>query len=255
MNTKKEIPVESLHRGLQILEYISGSMDDGAMLSEIAEAMGLKRSTVHNLLKTLVSCGFAKNNGEGRYSLGWKVRSISNNQILMRIGSGRMQSIQLELNRLTVDIGENLVLAALINGKREVIARTSSGHTIDVHTSMIEKINDPIWRFETGMILSAYSEPEELDRIISIYGLPDGKSHDELAAMLAKVREDGYSKFPHTDIYAISIPVLDSQGHLLAAIAINQPLFRYTAEREAVMLEKLKRGAEHMALRWNQNEQ
>lgn len=251
MNNKKEIPVESLHRGLQILEYISGFGGEGAMLSEIADAMNLKRTTVHNLLKTLVNSGYAVNNGEGKYSLGWKIDNLSNNRILMGICGGGMPSIQAVLNGITENVGESLVLAALLNGRRKVISRTQSGQLVDIHSSVLEQEYNRFWELETGLVLAAYACPEEQEQLISLNTLPANTSQSKLNGILASIRKAGYCSLPHNDIYASAVPVLDEQGRLLAALGINQPLFRHETSNEPQLLEKLKAGAAKLASIWN----
>ena len=67
--------IQSVERAMLILEMIK-SYKDGARLSELAEASGLSKSTVHGLLDTLVSMGYVTRN-QTRYSLGLRLRLLS----------------------------------------------------------------------------------------------------------------------------------------------------------------------------------
>lgn len=61
--------VQSLSRGLDLLQLI-GSRPEGMWLNDLAEASGLKKTTAHNLLRTLCARGFVANDRLGRYSIG-----------------------------------------------------------------------------------------------------------------------------------------------------------------------------------------
>jgi DNA-binding IclR family transcriptional regulator len=61
--------VHSLLRGLDILKLIS-SRPEGMRLNEITQDTGLKKSTVHNLLRTLAAREFLVKDNLNRFSLG-----------------------------------------------------------------------------------------------------------------------------------------------------------------------------------------
>ena len=61
--------VHSLLRGLDILKLIS-SRPEGMRLNEITQDTGLKKSTVHNLLRTLAAREFLVKDSLNRFSLG-----------------------------------------------------------------------------------------------------------------------------------------------------------------------------------------
>ena len=61
--------VRSLLRGLELVELLA-SHPEGAHLNDLAEATGLKKPTLHNLLRTLCARGFADRDDTGRYIAG-----------------------------------------------------------------------------------------------------------------------------------------------------------------------------------------
>ncbi len=68
--------VQSLSRGLAILDLVARS-ENGMALRDIREAMGLKASTAHNLLRTMVASGYLdKVTGPIRYRLGGAVLDL-----------------------------------------------------------------------------------------------------------------------------------------------------------------------------------
>ena len=61
--------VQSLLRGLDIVELLVAH-PEGMHLNDLAAQAGLKKPTAHNLLRTLVSRGFAARDEAGRYTAG-----------------------------------------------------------------------------------------------------------------------------------------------------------------------------------------
>lgn len=61
--------VRSLLRGLELVELLAAH-SEGTRLNDLAEATGLKKPTVHNLLRTLCARGFAAKDDAGRYVVG-----------------------------------------------------------------------------------------------------------------------------------------------------------------------------------------
>ena len=61
--------VQSLLRGLDLVELLA-ARPEGVHLNDLAEATGLKKPTVHNLLRTLCARNFAARDDSGRYVVG-----------------------------------------------------------------------------------------------------------------------------------------------------------------------------------------
>ena len=71
-----ELPNRTLGRGLAMLELLS-QRPDGLKLYEIADALGLARSTAFNLARTLVELDYAWFDAQtNRYTLGLKMFEV-----------------------------------------------------------------------------------------------------------------------------------------------------------------------------------
>lgn len=75
--------VQSLLRGLDILKHIS-TRPDGMRLNELTVATGLKKPTLHNLLRTLAARGFVFKDNMNRFNIGPALYEISASGTLMR---------------------------------------------------------------------------------------------------------------------------------------------------------------------------
>jgi IclR family acetate operon transcriptional repressor len=244
-------PVEALHRGLQIIEILhSFGGGSGISLMEISRQMGLNRSTVHNLLKTLVMCGYAENVGEGRYRLSGKLRRMAHEQVLNRISRGQARGVLAALAGLSNQVGEALVLTALVNGRRRVLARALGNQTVRVSTELMESDTLCIWRNVTGRVLAAYASADDLVQVFAQNSLPlrnwGGMDNEQaVAAALTAIRAAGHSSEVIGEVFALAVPVLDRRGQLLAAVGIFMPLFRHSSTPQ--LLETLQRGATELA--------
>ena len=241
-SNKKEAPVEALRRGLVLLDHLS-SHPDGLMLAELSGMLSLQRTTVHNLLKTLVYSGYAENDGTGRYRLGWRIRELWRIQRL-----DHCPGLTPLMESLTREIGESLILTQLSDGHRQVLYHTESTQAVQVSTRFVEQAARSIWELETGLVLAAYSRPEVLARIIDVNGMPaDIPSRQKLDTRLEQIRTDGFISLEHAGIFAMAVPILDDDGALLGALGINQPLFRHKDDDNPSIIQYLRRGAQQIA--------
>ena len=245
-----KLPVESLRRGLVLLELLS---EHGTLsLAELSAKVGLKRTTTHNLLKTLVLCGYVTSAGEGRYRLGSRLRRMAAAQLLNRISHGQAQGVLAVLSVLTEQIGEALVLAGLLNGRRRVLARTNPQQAVQVSAAFLEQEAHPIWHTETGLILAAFAPEDALPEIIQANGLPERgcrlpADSSELSAELAAIRANGAVVRMHGEVFAAAVPVLRDDGWLLAALGVHLPTFRRHQAQDDQLLTLLQQGARRLA--------
>ena len=71
--------VQSLLKGLDLLKLVS-LKKGGARLNELALETGIKKPTLHNLLRTLCARGFLVKDDQGRFHVGGTVLEIAENQ-------------------------------------------------------------------------------------------------------------------------------------------------------------------------------
>lgn len=88
--------VQSLLKAIDILRLIAGS-ENGMRLNEIAEAFDMKKTTVHNLIRTLRARGFLEKDSSNRFIPGPAVQELA----LMRTRSYLLTSAGKEMRRLS----------------------------------------------------------------------------------------------------------------------------------------------------------
>lgn len=245
--TAVRTPVEALRKGLSILELVSfAPPGDGLSLGDISLQMGLKRSTAHNLLKTLCLCGYVENIGSGIYRGGWKLHQFSRGLSLSRFQSGLFREV---LRSLALRSGEALVFATLLNGRRRVVARASGGQEIQVDLIQMEPESVNLWSTVTGKILAAYCSAQELPLLCQHYGLPNADSwpgisdQQELLSALQAIRRQGVLGDFTPQVCSAAVPVLGSQQQLLGALGIHFPQYRHQPANDEAMFALLRQGA------------
>jgi DNA-binding IclR family transcriptional regulator len=203
--------VQSIERAAAILQVVAGS---GGRLgvTDIAEAVGLAKTTTHSLLRTLLLVGFVEQDPEtGRYALGAG---------LLRLGH------HLDLNELR---------ARSSNWADALAAR--SGHAVRVATLVGEDVvvvhhvfrpDDSAQVLDVGATLSAGSA---LGIVLGAYRHPHTAHHSAPrpstpVAELAEVRSRGWATARgevEPGMAGIAAPVRGAGGLVVAALGVTGP--------------------------------
>ena len=210
---------------------------------EVAEALGLAKSSAHDLLTSLEQIGMLGKNDEGRYRLGWRLVTLS--ETLLATTELRREARPI-MEELAEQYRETIHLAVLddtkvvyvdkLEGKQAVrVELTSLGTRLYAHCSAL------------GKVLLAYEPEENVKRIIKVEGLPRFTVNTitdagELEQTLAKVRKQGYATDQEEilpDLCCIGAPIHNHTGHVIAAISMSIPAYRFQRSqiefRKAVM--------------------
>jgi len=246
------VPVRSLKKALDILDLIieADLHEVDATLAGLARRMGIPSTTVHNLLNTMVTCGYVRKNGHGRYVQGVKCRQLGR---LNRLEAPAVHdAVQHRLQQLTDETGEGCLLAVLMNGARVVVARVDSTHAIQVSHATIENL--PLYSRATGRALAAYATDEELDQIVARHGMP-GAQWDNIAdraalqSALAKVREEGICTVntPEYGLIGLACPVAGADGKAWGVFGLYAPAFRCSPKTIKAFAGKMRKCAKDLS--------
>jgi DNA-binding IclR family transcriptional regulator len=222
----KEKPVQSVERTLRILELMADKGNPMA-LSEISNQLGLKISTTHRLLKTLIIKGFAEQDPyTGKYQLGIKT---------FRIGNTALYTLDIRsvarpyLKRLTEKYKETANLAILDHGDVVYIDQVESEKMV----KMIARLGSrgPAHSNAVGKVLLAYLSSSELERFfkgkkLEKYTSQTITSPEILKKELEKVKSQGYAvdlEETEEGICCVAAAVWNHLGKVNAAIGISGP--------------------------------
>ena len=226
--------IQAIERAVSILNAFS--MDDHELgVTELADRLGLHKSTVHRFMVNLDAAGLVERNARtGRYRLGLHV---------FELGALVMQQMNLWdealpfLEGLVHDTGETGHLAVLDGGEAIYIERVEARRALRVPSAIGRGY--PAHATNLGKVLLADLSRERVEAIIAERGLAAYTPQTitdpgELEADLELIRRRGYAvdnEEYDEGLRCIGAPVRDHSGHVVAALGIGGPVTRITPER------------------------
>lgn len=232
--------VKSVTRVFDLLELIADAGGE-VTLSELSASAELPLPTIHRLLRTLVTLGYARQLANRRYALGPR---------LVRLGEaanrkfGRIAMPQLK--DLVERLGETSNLATIDGDRVIYVSQAPSPHAMRMFT----EVGRRSYLHSTGVgkaILAQLSDDAVRD-IVSRTGLPRDTEHslgtiDALLADLALTRERGYAiddgeQEIGVRCYAMAVPDMPT----LTAVSVSGPVARVDegfAERAIPVLREV----------------
>jgi DNA-binding IclR family transcriptional regulator len=234
--TKAEAPVGTLERGLSILGFFKTSPE--ATIPDVADALGLSRSTTYRIAERLRELGFLEvNAGTGRWRLGREAVQLGvvalQSTDVMQVAPELLRSLlQMsgEAVNLAVFDADSMVLLYREQGPQSVTISSRLGSHRPMHASSLGKA-----------FLYAMAENERrvlLGRIqLKRY---TGSTLTNLVGLerdLAESRQRGYtidrSEFEAT-LACCAAPVFDHRGQPVASISVSGPAERVSPQFERI---------------------
>ncbi|WP_168121587.1 IclR family transcriptional regulator [Paenibacillus sp. HB172176] len=234
--------VRAVDRALDILLCFTAKTDWA--MTEIAEHVGLHKSTVHRMLATLEEKGFIEREpSTERYHLGLKVWELSAN--LSRTDD--QATIWLpEMVRLRDQLGETVSIYVRDGTDRIRMQAVQSNQPVRRVAPVGVRL--PLFAGASSKVLIAYSEEIVQDSILNSPAWPDYIEEGTYRKQLQEVLKLGYAtSFEEREpgAAALSAPIFDRTGQLAAALSVSGPASRMTMEIMAqyapVMIEAAKR--------------
>ena len=224
---------------LDVIEHIT---DDSKVYraSEIARALGINRTRVFRILKTLENRGYVDYDSDTQgYRLGVKFLHLGEN-VRERLDLRReAETILVELSRKTGDSAHLLIL----RGNRAItIDRRQGENRLQVASPIGQSL--PLYVGASPKILLAYLPTEERERVLQGITLERFTENtiadlDELRKHLDTIRQQGYAvdeEDYEQGVFAIGAPVFDFTGSVIAGITITTPGSRYSIERKQELI-------------------
>lgn len=182
--------VKSVSRVFDLLELIADAGGD-ATISQLAAAAELPLPTIHRLLRTLVSQGYARQLANRRYALGPKLvrlGEVANRQF----GQMAMPQLKSLVNRL----GETANLATIDGDNVVYVSQAPSPHAMRMFTEVGGRAH--LHSTSVGKAILAQLGDDQVRDIIARTGMPHSTERsldtiDALLADLAASRERGYA--------------------------------------------------------------
>lgn len=225
--------VRSVERALDVL--LCFSLERPTLsLTQIAEQVGINKSTIHRLLSTLEAKRFVtRDKMTGMYQLGFR---------FLELASIMLQDIDINrwalpyLQHLTNLSGETVDLAVLDDDHVVYLQVVESPQRVKFAAAVGEQL--PVHCTATGKAFLAYLSEHQVTEILA-KGMTKYTDHTmtsiaDLYQDLQETRKRGFAISAEEfekDINAVAAPILDATNCPLAVIAIVGPSFRLSHER------------------------
>ena len=237
--------VPALDRGLQILQALSDSSEPQTG-ADLCRTTGLPRTTVHDLLHTLVALDYAREVDPQHHSfgLGPRVLALGHSYLAGLDFSAEADSV---VRRLSQQTGETVQLAVLDGADALYVAKAESRNTLRLVSAVGRRL--PAHLTGVGKALLAYLPEGELDRLFDDpQHLPTMTSHsiatlNQLKAALERVRAEGYADDyceSNPDVACVAAPIWNEREQVAAAISVSFPVTRWNEDyRDEVLVQLL----------------
>lgn len=225
--------VQSIDRALDIIEVLSDE-SEGLGVTEIANRIGLHKSTAHRIITTMTNRGYLNKNESGNYQIGLK---------LIEAVSCYINSLELQtearpyIAKITGELGLTSHLGVLDGDQVVYIEK------MDVFSNvrMYSQIGLHVHAYSCSLgkcLLSNYSA-EDLRKIMAncsftrftnktICSIEDLMSDLELVRKRGWAIDDEESEVGHR---CIGAPIYDYRGDIIAAISASGPTTVFTPDR------------------------
>jgi DNA-binding IclR family transcriptional regulator len=225
--------VRSVERALDILLCFN-SEKPSLSLTQIAEQVGMHKSTIHRLLATLEAKRFVmRDKVTGLYQLGFRFIELAS---IMLHDLDINRWAQPYLHQLTDLSGETVDLAVIDGDHVVYLQVVESPQRVKIAAAVGEQL--PMYCTATGKAFLAYLPESQVEEIlangIARYTENTLTTPEDLFRDLRQVRRRGFAiseQEYERDINAVAAPVLDINGCPLAVIAIVGPSFRLSHDR------------------------
>ncbi len=250
MTDPTEYNVRAVERALQIL----GCFDQDHLaqgVSEIAHAVGLHKATTHRIVMTLVNYGYLERADDGKYRLGMRLADLGFRVIggldLRRAAYPFMTQL-VERWDETCDLGVfdhgQVFYIEVVRSHQQLLIASAVGQRLAAHATA------------SGKLFLAHLPPDEVDAILSrplrALTTKTVTSPVELRRQLEVIRRQGYGfdeEENEVGIRAVSAPICDQEGSVVAVMSMPGPTSRMTPDRVTAIIESLKEASEAVARR------
>ena len=237
--------VRAVERAVQILSSFDGEHPERGV-SEIAQATGLHKATAHRIIMTLLNCGFLERTVDGeRFRLGLGV---------VELGLGALRDLDFRraafpyMQQLVERFQETCDLGILDRGRVLYVEVVHSEHSLTITTRVGRRL--PVHCTASGKVFLAFLSPEVVEPILSAplkaYTEKTITAPARLREELEATRQRGYGLDDEefeVGIRAISAPIRDIDGNMIAAMSVPGPSNRLTPERVPEIAQTLVEAA------------
>jgi IclR family transcriptional regulator, KDG regulon repressor len=241
--------VASVKNGMRILRLFSIDTPELGV-TEISHRIGLNKSTVHRLIKTLEKAGFIEKNPKTRkYQLGLSLLNLSG--IISIHTETYLEALPI-LESLVNNLGEAAHISVLEGANTVYLHKVQCKHPVRL-LSHVGK-NNPCSCTSSGKVILAFQSEEVIESVIR-QGLPHCGPNSitdpiQFRKNLKEIRQKGYAiciDELHEGVISIAAPIRDYSGEVVAAVSVVGPKQRIRPSDIPRFVEQICRAGQEIS--------
>lgn len=258
MTKKKSEPqvLSSVKNALLILKSFS-SYEPSKKVSELAESLGLAKSTVSRLMATLVSEGFVKKDKKtNEYQLGLSV---------LTLGGIVVNNLEIHeetapvLHSLVNETGETAHISILDGLDNIYIHKKECSHPVRILTHVGRR--NPAYCTSSGKVLLAFEDngivEEVIDQVLVAHTENTITDPSKLLQTLDTIRKEGFATSTEElteGTRSVAAPIKDHTGKVVSAITVVGPIQRMKDFKMDSIIKKVKEAGKEASERLGYDE-
>lgn len=240
--------LQAVRRTLDVLETVAAAPDRALPLGELARAAKLNPATCAHIAGSLVEAGYLEQTARrGGYRLGPMAYRLTGGRSYRQDLIDAAKPIMDDLAR---ELGENILLAVLQNGRRVALYESDGGNEVQARREPVQ-LTDP-FATATGRRLAASLPEKDLqellaDRTWPLPGWPEAGTPATLRQLLAEIRQGGLANRDTGSVVGLALAVPDAAGATVASLGVYLPAFRFVDPHRQAVRDGLAQGAARIA--------
>jgi IclR family transcriptional regulator, KDG regulon repressor len=224
------------------------SAENGLALQQLSQELGLRPSTVHNLVRTLEARGYVtKLSKPTRFALGPTVIDLAQQYMRRNLQRGAAKAVMAVFTHFRTGraiyaecVAGEVVLRLRMTPERPSLLEQPWNSVMLPYVSASALVFQAYWRYQERQASSQHYP-------FAVYGASIWQTEERLDAFLAEVCEKGYAAPPvgQEALVPVAVPVFFSGDEIVGALGVAMPLAPKngdTEERQR-LIEKMQMDA------------
>jgi len=240
----------SINRVLEIVELVSVS-ERPLSPADLAFTLDIPKPSIHRLLQKLEAVGFVQTDWRGLIIPGTRLLKTA----VGVLTNDSLESLRLSvLQRLAAEVGETCGIAIPINLEMVYTDRVQSNWPLQLYLQVGDNV--PVWCTSSGKLYLSSLPKAQRKRLISNMPLQPLTNNtlvdkQQLEASLEQTAKTGVGLDNEefiAGIVALSVPILNPEGHYFASLFTHAPTIRKSLAELQVFVPKLQAAANELGL-------
>ncbi|MEH7117476.1 IclR family transcriptional regulator [Neobacillus vireti] len=238
--------IQSIERAADVLELFLQTNKE-LSVKEMSEKLGLSKSTVHGIIKTLEFRGYLRQNPDDlKYGLGMKLFELGN-----RVSSqfDLVKMARPIIQKLVDQLKETVHLVVFERDEVIYVEKMEGPGALRIYSQIGKKA--PIHCTGVGKAILAFQEEKEMERLLSTADIEPFTNYtitdkEDIKKHLQTVREQGYAiddEEIELGLKCVAAPIFNQYGKVIAAISCASPKMRLDDTKLSEVITEIKQAA------------